>query len=78
MELMRVQGTNIHAVGYDPDAATMQIQFTNGDVYAYQNVEPDTYTAMTSGNIGSYFASIIKPQRYKYVFTKMGNMPLVP
>lgn len=78
MELMRVQSTNIHAVGYEEDSASMQIQFTNGDVYAYQNVEPDTYAAMIAGDPGRYFASIIKPQRYKYVFTKLGNMPLVP
>lgn len=56
----------------------MQIQFTNGMVYAYQNVEPSTYAAMIAGDIGSYFASIIKPQRMRYVFTKLGNMPLVP
>ena len=78
MELMRVSGTNIHAIGYEEDSASMQIQFTNGDVYAYQNIEPDTYAAMLNGDPGRYFASIIKPQRYKYIFTKLGNMPLVP
>lgn len=78
MELMRVSGTNIHAVGYEADSSTMQIQFSNGDVYAYQNIEPDTYAAMTSGDPGRYFASIIKPQRFKYVFTKLGNLPLAP
>lgn len=78
MELMRVQSTNIHAVGYEPDSAEMQIQFTNGMVYAYQNIEPSTYEAMIGGDIGSYFASIIKPQRYRYVYVKLGVMPLVP
>lgn len=78
MELMRVQSTNLHAVGYEPDSAELQIQFNSGDVYAYQNVEPSTYEAMMAGDPGRYFASIIKPQRYRYVFTKLGNMPLVP
>lgn len=76
MELMRVSSMNLHAVGYDPDSASLQIQFNNGEVYAYANVEPDTYEALIAGDPGRYFASIIKPQRYKYVFTKLGTLPL--
>lgn len=78
MELMRVQGTNVHAIGYEEENATLQIQFTNGMVYAYQNIEPSTYEALIAGDIGSYFTSIIKPQRTRYIFTKLGMMPLVP
>jgi len=78
MELMRVSSMNLHAVGYDADSSEMQIQFNNGEVYSYTNVEPSTYQALISGDSGRYFASIIKPQRYKYVFTKLGVLPLVP
>lgn len=76
MELMPVSATNIHAVGYDPDSMTMQIQFSNGTVYAYQNIAPDVYQNMLC-NPGGYFASVIKPQRYTMPFTKLGVLPLV-
>jgi hypothetical protein len=72
VELVPVQSTNLSAIGYEPDTMLMQIQFKNGSLYAYQNVEPDTYqTLVTSPDPGRYFAEIIKPQRYKYVFTRV-------
>lgn len=76
MELVRVASTQIHAVGYDPEASIMQIQFNNGVVYVYQNVSPEVYQGMISGDVGRYFASIVKPQRYTMPFTKLGVMPL--
>jgi len=76
MQLMRVSSTNINAVGYDPDTCEMQIQFKNGEVYSYQNIAPDVYQGMSTGDIGRYFASIVKPQRYTMPFTKLGPMPL--
>jgi hypothetical protein len=72
VQLIPVQSTNLAQIGYDPDTMIMQIMFKNGSLYAYSNVEPDTYNAMmTSGNPGEYFASIIKPQRYRYSFTRV-------
>lgn len=72
MELVPIASTNLSMIGYDPDTMTMQIMFKNGSLYAYENVEPDTYNAMmTSGDAGRYFAEIIKPQRQRYVFTRV-------
>lgn len=72
MDLVPVQSTNLSHIGYDPDTMTMQIQFRSGGLYAYANVEPDTYNAMmSSGDPGRYFAEIIKPQRMRYVFTRV-------
>lgn len=76
MQLMPVNGTNIHAIGYDPDSMALQIQFNNGTVYAYQNISPDVYASLQA-NPGEYFATVIKPQRYTMPFTKLGVMPLV-
>lgn len=76
MQLMPVNGTNIHAIGYDPDTMALQIQFNNGTVYAYQNIAPDVYESLLA-NPGTYFAQVIKPQRYTMPFTKLGVMPLV-
>jgi len=77
MQLMGVASSNIHAVGYDPETNEMQVQFNDGTVYSYQNVSPDVYANMIQGDIGRYFASIVKPQRYTMPYTKLGVMPLV-
>ena len=72
MQLVPIVSSNLSQIGYDPDTMTMQIMFKNGSLYAYQNVEPETYqTMMDSGNPGEYFASIIKPQRQRYIFTRV-------
>ncbi len=76
MQLMRVNSTNINAIGYDPDSCELQIQFKNGTVYSYQNIAPDVYDGLLNGDTGRYFASIIKPQRYTMPYTKLGVMPL--
>lgn len=72
LEMTPIASSNLVAVGYDPDAMLMQAQFKNGSVYSYANVEPDTYAAMMADvNPGKYFADIIKPQRQRYVFTRV-------
>jgi len=72
MQLIPVTSSNLSQIGYDPDTMTMQIMFKNGSLYAYQNVEPDTYeTMMSSGDPGRYFTEIIKPQRQRYIFTRV-------
>ena len=76
MELMPVQSTNLHAIGYDPGSMALQVQFHNGDVYAYSNVPPDVYSQMLSGDAGGVFAEIIKPQRATMPYVKMGTLPL--
>lgn len=76
MDLIRVVSTNIHAVGYDSLTKTMQVQFNNGEVYQYDAVPDEVYAGMTSGDIGRYFASIVKPQRSTMPYTKLGPMPL--
>lgn len=72
MQLIPITSSNLSQIGYDPDTMTMQIMFKNGSLYAYQNVEPETYDAMINGgDPGRYFAEIIKPQRYRYIFTRV-------
>ena len=72
MELVPIQSSHLAYIGYDPDSMTMQIQFKNGSLYTYQNIEPETYNAMMgSGDPGKYFTDIIRPQRNRYVFTRV-------
>lgn len=72
MELIPINATNIAEIGYEPETMLMQIRFRNGWLYSYANVEPETYSAFqSSDDPGRYFAEIIKPQRNRYVFTRL-------
>lgn len=71
MELIPISSSNLSAVGYDEGPMTLQVQFKNGATYSYANVEPETYAAMMAGDPGEYFATIIKPQRQRYAFTRI-------
>lgn len=74
MQLTPVSSTNLSAVGYDAATSQLWVQFKNGMVYQYDNVQPKTYADMMAGDCGTYFATIIKPQRYSMPFTKLGYM----
>jgi hypothetical protein len=56
MEMTPVNSTNILAIGYDPDSATLTISFKGGDEYEYYDVpqhEFDSFLAAeTKGGYG--------------------------
>lgn len=57
-----VQSSNLKSVGHDPHTNTLEVEFANGRVYSYGNVNVDEYAAMLGAkSIGSHFSSIIKP-----------------
>lgn len=56
-----VASTNIASVGYDESSQTLEIEFTNGAVYQYFNVEPALYEQlMQAGSKGHFFNVYIK------------------
>jgi len=61
---MRVaQSSHIQGYDYDEQSQTLTIQFTNGAVYNYGGVSPNTYYAFSqSSSPGQYFHSKIKGQ----------------
>jgi hypothetical protein len=61
-EMQMVSSSNVEAVGYDSDARELYIRFTDGDTYAYSNVEPQIYEGILQApSVGSYFNREIKP-----------------
>ena len=38
-----VISTNIRSIGYDPQSAVLEVEFTSGDVYQYFNVPDHLY-----------------------------------
>jgi len=61
---MRIaQSSHIQGFDYDEATQTLTIQFTNGAVYAYASIDPNTYYAFAqSPSPGQYFHSKIRDQ----------------
>lgn len=59
---MRIaQSSHIYGHDYDEQSQTLQIQFTNGAIYNYGSVDPNTYYAFSqSSSPGQYFHSKIR------------------
>jgi hypothetical protein len=60
MQLITVDSSMIHAVGYDPKEEALEVVFTSGKIYRYTNVPQATYDQlMASSSKGSYMRSCI-------------------
>lgn len=67
MEMIQVSSSNLYAVGYDYDSATLRIQFLNGGIYDYQGVSSDVYEGLLSAaSKGKYFDQVIKKGGYPF------------
>jgi len=68
MEMFPVQSSNLAAVGYDLDTATLVVQFLNGTAYQYSGVPEHEFAGlMGSASKGTYFNQNIKRAGYPYV-----------
>lgn len=66
MDRTPVKSSNVASVGYDPDAKTLEIEFKDGSVYHYHNVESDTHVGLMSAKShGQYIHANIKGS-YKF------------
>lgn len=60
----RVQSSNVKSVGFDPKTSTMEIEFHDGAIYQYDDVNFGEYNRlMNAGSIGSHLAKVIKPSK---------------
>ena len=56
MERKRVNSSKLRSVGYDEKTQTLEIEFTNGQVYQYPKVYPEVYRRfMAAPNPTSFF-----------------------
>lgn len=61
MERTPVESTNIAAIGYDSQSATLEIEFKNGSIYQYFNVPPIiAEQLLLADSKGSYLNANIK------------------
>jgi len=61
VDMIYVDSSNIEAIGYDPNAQELHVQFLSGITYVYYNVPENVYEEiMDAPSKGSYFNRIIK------------------
>ena len=61
MEREPVSSSNIAAVGYDADTATLEVEFLKSGIYQYYNVPEFLYEQMmAAGSVGKFFNAEIK------------------
>jgi len=65
--------TAIRTFSYDPQTRTLFVTFIDGDLYAYRDVEAETYRAMQAAiSKGRFFARRIRG-RYAYAKLEEGQ-----
>ncbi len=75
--MIPVQSSQIHAIGYDPETGTMQVQFLRGSgeqrgpgaLYQYTGVSAEDFAAFEKAESkGSHFKQVFRgaPDRYPY------------
>lgn len=58
-----VKSSNVASIGYDPDSKTLVIEYIDGSVYHYHDVESSTHQELMSAkSIGKHIHSSIKGQ----------------
>lgn len=70
MKRQPLKSTVLRTVGYDPETAVLELEFTSGDVYRYFAVPPSVHRALVeSDSPGAYFNQHVNekyPTRQQY------------
>lgn len=69
MHRTSVTSSNIHSIGYDPQSAVLEVEFTSGDIYQYFDVPEHLYRGlMNAASHGQFLNDYIK---YSYRYQKV-------
>tara|TARA_R110002126_G_scaffold176745_1_gene325581 strand:+ start:625 stop:1017 length:393 start_codon:yes stop_codon:yes gene_type:complete len=64
MKMTQVTSSNIAAIGYNPVALLLHVEFKSGKTFAYKYVSPIEYIdLLESDSVGKHFAQFIKHGR---------------
>lgn len=56
-----VSSSNISSVGYDPDEKTLAVEYKDGSLYHYHDVEKDVHEGLVGAkSVGGYLHANIK------------------
>ena len=60
MQLVTVDSSMIHAVGYDAEKRLLEVVFNSGKTYCYENVPPEEYEGLVAADSkGQYMRACI-------------------
>jgi hypothetical protein len=66
MQRTLVSSSNIRSVGYDVASATLEVEFTSGDIYRYYGVPQHLYEQfMRASSKGTFLSDYIRSS-YRY------------
>ena len=61
MKRISVQSSNVASIGYDAQAGVLEVEFLNGGVYQYFQVDPQIYKAfLTAASKGKFLHRVLK------------------
>jgi hypothetical protein len=61
-----VQSSSLSSVGYDQSSQTLEVEFTNGNIYQYFDVPSAEHVELIrSASVGAYFAANVR-NSYRY------------
>lgn len=69
MQRISANSSNIKSIGYDPQSAILEVEFTSGDIYHYFNVPEHLYQQfLRASSHGQFLNDYIK---YGYRYQKV-------
>jgi hypothetical protein len=72
IQMIAIDSSDIAAWGYSPIEGQLQIQFTNGRIYVYDNISPMDFEMLsTSQSKGRAFWSLIRRNPVGHPFTRL-------
>ncbi len=67
MKRIALNSSSLRALGYDPDAQVLEVEFSSGARYRYEHVPPEAVQALLEADsLGRHFNQVFKPQHYRY------------
>nr|WP_250132031.1 KTSC domain-containing protein [Stutzerimonas nitrititolerans] len=62
-----VASSSLRSLGYDPERQVVEVEFSGGAVYRYEQVPPEAVQALLEADsLGRHFNQVFKPQHYAY------------
>ena len=62
----QVASSNIVSIGYDPDTQTLEVEFNNGSVYQYFNIDQGIYDQLLAAPSKGQFLNTYIKNAYPY------------
>lgn len=61
-----IASTNVASVGYDENSQTLEVEFTNGSIYQYYNVESLLFEKFIQASSKGQFLNVYIKNAYPY------------